>query len=353
MLKILIIIDDLRAGGTENVLASRIYELKSEAIFTIITLFALGPVAEKLKALGVNIECLEMKTIGLGKSYQKVKDIIQNEQFDSAVCMRDVTRALFPNFLKQHIANVAILWDSPRIRRSLKYFPFEWLQVKFSRATPYCSSRNIAQQLKKTYGLQNVTIIPNCYNQNKFKKRENFSYTKEGICRIITVGGTRKEKNYPEKLAIAELLKNRGFKFQLTIVGYDPDEVLQQEIQAMNLENEVQAVGESDDIPQLLAESDLFLMTSTTEGFPVALLEAMVVGLPCVAYEFSSLCEIDKDFANLAVVPQGAREDAAEKIIHLSTHLEDSAKLAEKASKHISANFAADKNSKKWLKIVT
>ena len=353
-MKILIIIDDLRFGGTENVLASRISELKSDVEFTVLTLFELGPMAERIEKMGIDVEFLDMKNMGISKTFRQVTNIIQAENFDAAVCMRDVTRALFPRFLKKHIAKVAMLWDSPKIFRSLKYFPFEWFQAKFSGATPYCSSHNIAEHLLSMYKLKNVPIIPNCYDQKFFKPQTAPEKCEvRNSLRIISVGGIRKEKNYPEKLAIAQLLKNKEIKFKLTIVGDDPESLMQRDILQMNLENEVTATGRSHNIPELLANSDLFLFTSSSEGFPVALLEAMASGVPCVTYNFPSLCEIDKDFANLAVVPQGDREAATKKIIYLSKHPVEYAKLANNAETHVSANFAADQNSKKWIQFIS
>ena len=353
-MKILIIIDDLRLGGTENVLASRMSELQSNIDFTVLTLFDLGPVAQRIKKMGIGVELLDIKNTGISKTFKRVRQIIQSDNFDAAVCMRDVTRALFPKLLKKHIAKVAMLWDSPKIFRSLKYFPFEWYQVKFSGATPYCSSHNIAEQLYHTHKLNNVCVIPNCYDQKSFKQ-QNFSKnpTTHIPLRIVSLGGTREEKNYPEKLKIAQLLKEKGVNFKWTIAGDDPAGHIQRDILEMNLEDNVISIGSSQKIPELLADSDLFVCTSFSEGFPVALLEAMASGVPCISYEFPSLKEIDKDFANIAVVAQREREGAANKIIHLAEHPDQYAKIAENAERYISANFAADKNSKEWLKFIT
>jgi len=349
-MKILIIIDDLRSGGTENVLASRISELKSDIEIHIFTLFALGPVAERIKSMGVSVEFLDMKNYGVIKTFRRIEKSIKEEQFDVTVCMRNVSRALFPKLLKKHIAKVVMLWDSPIIRRSWKYSILEWYQVKFSGAVPYCSSKNTETALDKIYGLKNITIIPNCYDQKIFRKRKK--RIDNNILQIITVGGAREEKNYSDQLAIAQNLKKCDFKFKLTITGDDPKGYLYRDILEQNLENEVLLLGDRRDISELLTKSDIFLSTSSSEGFPVAILEAMAVGVPCVSYEFPSLCEIDQKFANIAAVPQGEIENAAEKIINIASHPEEYAKLAENAAKHVSANFASDKNSKLWLKFL-
>ena len=53
----------------------------------------------------------------------------------------------------------------------------------------------------------------------------------------------------------------------------------------------VRVLGEGTDAEDLLASADLLLMTSAWEGFPLAVLEAMRVGLPVVAYDVGGLHE--------------------------------------------------------------
>lgn len=351
-MKLLIIIDDLRSGGTENVLANRIAELPPDIELHILSLFALGPIAERINSLGHKIQFLDMKNFGLFKTFSKVREILEKESFDIAVCMRDVSKALFPRFLKKHIPVVVMLWDSPIIKRSFKQSWAEWFQVKFSHSVPYCSSFNAAIAVKKVYGLENITVIPNCYDRKEFNKRNTKINKREDIFQIISVGGVRKEKNYRDKLEIAKKLKDKGIKFKLSLIGYDPDGLIPRDILKNRLEDEVVSLGVRKDVKELLEKADLFLFTSSSEGFPVALIEAMTVGLPCVSYEFPSLKEIDEDFSRIEVVSQGNIDAAVQKIIYLSKHPEEAESLGTKASQHVSAKFASDINAKQWIEFL-
>ena len=245
-----------------------------------------------------------------------------------------------------------MLWDSPVIKRSFRQSWLEWYQVRFANAVPYCSSKNTALALKKVYGLEGVKVIPNCYDQKRFSERKNTVQNSEREFRIVTVGGVRKEKNYTDKLEIVEKLKENDFKFKLTIIGEDPDGVIRRDIMEHRLEEEVELLGDRKDVSDLLKTADMFLFTSSSEGFPVSLLEAMATGLPCVSYEFPSLKEIDEDFSKIDVVPQGGIDDAVEKIQYLAKHPDDAYALGRNAAKHISANFAAINNAKTWLQFL-
>lgn len=109
------------------------------------------------------------------------------------------------------------------------------------------------------------------------------------------------------------------------------------------------SLGNRNDIPELLEKADLFLFTSYSEGFPVALIEAMAKGLPCVSYEFPSLGEIDKDFSSLVPIPQGDIDKAVEKIVYLGKNRDEGEKLGRRAAKHVSANFTSEINAEIWI----
>ena len=66
---------------------------------------------------------------------------------------------------------------------------------------------------------------------------------------------------------------------------------------------EVRLLGVRSDIPELMANSDVFALSSDYEGHPVALLEAMAAGLPVVATAVGGVPEIVGD-AGLLVPPR-------------------------------------------------
>jgi glycosyltransferase involved in cell wall biosynthesis len=69
---------------------------------------------------------------------------------------------------------------------------------------------------------------------------------------------------------------------RLVVVGDGPERGSLAEL-ANRRRVDVVFLGERDDVPDLLPGLDLFVLSSKWEGEPVALLEAMAAGLPCVA----------------------------------------------------------------------
>ena len=80
---------------------------------------------------------------------------------------------------------------------------------------------------------------------------------------------------------------------RLLIAGDGPLRAqLESEATQAGLTGSVRFLGWRDDVPQLLAACDLFLMPSLWEGFGLVLLEAMAQGLPVVASRVSAIPEI-------------------------------------------------------------
>lgn len=62
----------------------------------------------------------------------------------------------------------------------------------------------------------------------------------------------------------------------------DRQPALETQARALGMEERVHFLGFRKDIPALLAASDVFVFPSLQEGLPVAQMEAMAAGLPCV-----------------------------------------------------------------------
>jgi L-malate glycosyltransferase len=91
----------------------------------------------------------------------------------------------------------------------------------------------------------------------------------------------------------------------------------------------VHFVGKRSDIPDVLAELDLFVFSSVQEGLPVASVEALLMGVPMLVSDIPPLLDVSGNIAGrtpvAAVFRTGDSADLAEKIIEL---FNDKSKLA-------------------------
>jgi glycosyltransferase involved in cell wall biosynthesis len=103
-----------------------------------------------------------------------------------------------------------------------------------------------------------------------------------GPCRIVSVGRFAYPKDFATLLAALELVDG---EWRASLVGDGPDRA------AVEGSTLVELPGPRRDVADLLARSDIFVLSSRSEGFPVSILEAMAAGLPVVATDVGGVAE--------------------------------------------------------------
>lgn len=107
-----------------------------------------------------------------------------------------------------------------------------------------------------------------------------------GVSDVFVLGTVARidvQKNPMYLLKVADAVKKSGKKAVLLIVGSGPmEQEVKEKARQMGLEGFVRFLGVRQDIPELLAAMDLFLLPSIFEGLPVTLLETQASGLPAL-----------------------------------------------------------------------
>jgi glycosyltransferase involved in cell wall biosynthesis len=88
------------------------------------------------------------------------------------------------------------------------------------------------------------------------------------------------------------------------MVGEGPDRPrLAAEIRRLGLERSVVLAGDRSDVADMLAQADVFVLSSTSEGLPLSILEAMAAALPVVASAVGGVPEAVEDGETGLLVP--------------------------------------------------
>jgi glycosyltransferase involved in cell wall biosynthesis len=107
---------------------------------------------------------------------------------------------------------------------------------------------------------------------------------------VVAVGRLRAPKDSLTLIRALALLRG---SFHATLVGSGPDQrAVEDEVRRANLTGSVLLAGERDDVPELLASSAIFVLSSRSEALPVSVLEAMAAGLPVVATRVGGVPEL-------------------------------------------------------------
>ncbi len=114
------------------------------------------------------------------------------------------------------------------------------------------------------------------------------SFWANATVKLLAVGRLVAEKDYDTMLEALSILKERG-NFKLIIVGDGQlRSGLMDKIALLSLEQSVFLAGKSHSMSEYYENADLFLMSSSSEGFGNVLVEALSFGLPIVSTDCKS-----------------------------------------------------------------
>ena len=123
---------------------------------------------------------------------------------------------------------------------------------------------------------------------------------------VGTVANFRPQKDYPNLLRAARILCDRGVPVRFVAVGQGPLEGEVRELRAdLGVDEQVLLTGFRDDAVHVMGACDAFVLASAWEGLPVAVMEAVGLGLPVVATRVGGLAEQFDDPDDALLVPPG------------------------------------------------
>ncbi len=113
---------------------------------------------------------------------------------------------------------------------------------------------------------------------------------------ILAVGRLHEQKGFHFLLeAFAEVAANWPL-VHLVIAGEGPErQNLEAQVRSLGLEQRVTLAGYRCDVPELMAEADLFVLSSIWEGMPNVVLQAMLSGVPVIATSVEGVAELIQD----------------------------------------------------------
>jgi len=169
-------------------------------------------------------------------------------------------------------------------------------------ATICVSQRERADGLRaRTCRADRTVVIPNAVDVDSCPQAP----LDRAVPRLISVGRLAAPKDWTTLLSALTSFDPQAFA-ELVIVGDGPNrEQVQDELAARSLGGRVRLLGERDDVSHLLADADVFLLASRSEGLPLSVIEAMAAGLPVVASDVGGLRELVRDGETGTLVPPG------------------------------------------------
>lgn len=159
-------------------------------------------------------------------------------------------------------------------------------------------------------GLNNTSFIPNAV---PWLPDEPSPRTEKAV---ISIGRLSDEKGVDMLLDTWSEVAPRHPDWVLKIYGSGEDEeILRKQCASLGLDDSVLWMGRTSDVPGALRGGSVFALSSRGEGFPLALMEAMAMGVPCAAFDCApGVHEIVRDGEDGLLVAPGNTGELARKL---------------------------------------
>lgn len=158
---------------------------------------------------------------------------------------------------------------------------------------------------------------------------------------IGSLGNIRPAKDYENLIRAVSILKDKSIHF--VIAGHkkkdlmDKLEALMHELQVAD---QMHFIGFYDNTPEYLAQLDMFVLSSSSEGFSIATIEAMASKLPVIATRCGGPEEILQHGETGYLVAASAPAELAEAIRHLLANRTEAERIARAGREHMKATFS-------------
>jgi len=164
--------------------------------------------------------------------------------------------------------------------------------------------------------------------------------------RIACVANLRPEKDHMTLLKAMGVLVTQSPSAHLLLLGANNDPrlyaSLMNEVEVQGLSNNVTYLGVRSDVPAILKSCDVGVLSSISEGLPLALLEYGMAGLPVVATAVGQCPEILDGGRAGILVPPKSPESLAQALLFLLESPQKRAALGSRLDQHVRNLFDPD-----------
>lgn len=206
---------------------------------------------------------------------------------------------------------------------------------------------------------ERILRIHNGVDMNRFaaapagRLRGELHY-RNGTKLIGMVANLRESKGYEYYIQAARIVSDLMPQARFVAVGQFEKELasrLQALVHQLSLEDRFFFLGFRADVPEILRDLDLFVLSSVSEGFSLATAEAMAAGKPVIVTRCGGPQEIVEDEQTGFLVPPADSESLAKKICELLANSERAANVGQMARASIARTFSLDKTVEEYQRL--
>ena len=315
--KIAYLIDGLSMGGAERLMAPILGYLSRAHFEPYVCALQSkdgNPMADELRALGVPVECLDIKHLRdldaiprLTRYLKNVGADLVHTQLEAANILGNISAKL------RRLPSVCTIHVMPSLQVKTKtklHQKVEWFALRH-----FCDQVISVSEEARQYHIEisgspskQVTTIYNGIDLSPFLEM-NYALEREAVRAelgvpqdahvLTTVAVLRPPKGIQFMIgALPAILAAHPNTYYLVVGSGSHQDALIEEASRAGVSERVIFAGMRRDVPRLMAASDVFVLPTLTEALPTVLAEAMAAKLPIVASRVGGIPEMVADAQN-------------------------------------------------------
>lgn len=349
-----------KIGGGESYLLGLVENLDRDHFEPVVLSFTDGPMVDRLRAQGIETHVLYTETPFDIRIWKKVKNLIA--ELDIDIVHAHGTRACSNLWWAARRLQLPVIYtchawsfhlDQHLLVKKMRIWSEDFLTSRMDVNICGCeANKNTGKELFRDF---DAVVINNSIDCKRFNPYEEYADIRAelGIGKdelvIVSVARFTSQKQ-PLKLiqAFARLSEKVSGARLLMIGDGEEKETAIRLIGALGIGDKVILQPFRQDIPDVLAASDIYVLPSLWEAFPIALLEAMSMGKAVIGTNVDGTPEIIRDRENGLLIGIGDLEaDLERALLELSTDRELRERLQRNAISSIYNKYTVENLARK------
>lgn len=350
MKTILHIIDTTGPGGAETVFIDLISHLPAQKYRSIVVIRGKGWVYEELGRRGIEPILLDAKGSFNWRYLKSLVSLIHREKVDliqSHLLGSNIYASLAGLLSRTPV--VATFHGMVDVAEKERLLSLKFAAINYGAVAIVAVSKDLRDNIVNRTSLRadKTTVIYNGINTEDFnhprsnRLRQQFGWGEDEII-VGSLGNIRPAKAYDVLLQVAALLKENKRSYRFVIAGHGKGSLYKKILNLrseLKLDEQVQFLGFNDDPADFLSNLDMFVLSSSSEGFSIATIQAMAAGLPVIATRSGGPQEIITDGENGCLIAPASSQEIADALITLASDASLCRRLSDAGRRHVASTF--------------